>query len=130
MAQPRPESVLLTLQAKIDLKIILPVRIEPVILSLFERNYGVNDAYGTASIPGQTIKGNYTLGVSDQFTPILNMTAWETFVRQVVFQEETTLSLKGVTNGYLGVLKCHVTMNKDVVTPSKFSLQQYICNFA
>lgn len=119
VVQPKADSVILTLQANVDLKIALPVRIEPVTLHLFEREYGHDNPYAGVNIGGQTIKGNYTLGVSDQFTPIQNQTVWEKFVKQVLFQEETSLAMYGKLTAYLGVLKCHVTMDKDVVAPSK-----------
>ena len=114
--QPTETSTILTIQAKINLKVVLPVRIEPVTLSLFDREYGSDDAYAEANIPGQTVKGNYTLGIKDQLTPILNMTTWRAFVHEIVFMEDSTLSVKGGTNGYLGVLKCPVTVNKDITS--------------
>ncbi|KAJ5109721.1 hypothetical protein N7532_002366 [Penicillium argentinense] len=115
---PQPNSTLLTLQTKVDLKLALPARIEPVTFHLFQRDYGVDDAYADIDIPGQVIKGNHSLGIDNVRTPILNQTAWKEFVRQVVFQEETSLAMQGVTNAYLGVLKSHVHLNKDVVTPA------------
>lgn len=120
VAQPKPDSVILTLQANVDLKLALPVRIEPFTLYLFEREYGHDYPYAAVDIPDSTIKGNYTLGVSDQFTQLQNQTVWEKFVKQVLFQEETALAMYGKMTAYLGVLKSHVTMDKDVVAPSKF----------
>ncbi|KAJ6071083.1 hypothetical protein N7499_009097 [Penicillium canescens] len=116
--QPTPDTVQMTLAAKVDLKIALGVRIEPVKFYTFVRKYGHENAWGAIDIPGQTIKGNYTLGVNKQHTPILNSTTWQAFVHDTVFKKETTLSLYGVTYGYLGVLKNHITMDKDVVIPS------------
>lgn len=117
--QPKPDSVILTLESKVDLKLALPARIDPLAFHLFIRKdgYGADYPYANLPIPGQTIKGNYTLGVNENFTPILNQTSWKEFVREIVFQKETTLALKGVTNAYLGVLKSHVTLNKDVTVP-------------
>ncbi|KAJ6098523.1 hypothetical protein N7467_000058 [Penicillium canescens] len=116
--QPTPDTVQMTLAAKVDLKIALGVRIEPVKFYTFVRKYGHENAWGAIDIPGQTIKGNYTLGVNNQHTPILNSTTWQAFVHDTVFKKETILSLYGVTYGYLGVLKNHITMDKDVVIPS------------
>ncbi|KAJ5752189.1 hypothetical protein N7520_009106 [Penicillium odoratum] len=116
--QPKPDSVMLTLETKVDLHLAIPARIENLTLDLFERAYGVKDAYATITIPGQTIKGNHTMGVSNQLTPLQNMTAWEEFVHQVVFQEQTSLAVSGQTNAFLGVLKSHVHLNKNIVTPS------------
>ncbi|KAJ5273017.1 hypothetical protein N7478_008142 [Penicillium angulare] len=115
---PKPDSVILTLQTNVDLKLAVPARIEKLPLKLFERAFGVSDYYAEITIPGQTIKGNHTMGVTDQFTPLGNMTAWNEFVRQVVFQEETSLAVEGTTNAYLGVLKSHVKLNKNIKSPT------------
>lgn len=129
--QPNPDSVVLTLLSKVDLKLALPARIEPLEFHLFirEDEFGPDYPYADLPIAGQTIKGNYTLGVTDNFTPILNQTSWREFVREIVFQKETTLSLKGVTNAYLGVLKSHVTLNKDVTVRGKCARVVYIFCF-
>ncbi|CAI7596966.1 unnamed protein product [Penicillium glandicola] len=115
---PTPETIRMTLEAKVDLKLAMGVRLDPVIFYTFVRSAGHENAYAGIEIPGQTIKGNYSLEVTDQLTPILNMTSWETFVSQAVFQKETALSLYGVTTGYLGVLKNHIVLDKDVVIPT------------
>ncbi|KAJ5087384.1 hypothetical protein N7456_011000 [Penicillium angulare] len=115
---PKPDSVILTLQTNVDLKLAIPARIEKLPLKLFERAFGVSEYYAEITIPGQTIKGNHSMGVTDQFTPLGNMTAWNEFVRQVVFQEETSLALSGSTNAYLGVLKSHVHLNKNIKSPT------------
>ncbi|KAJ6140378.1 hypothetical protein N7471_006864 [Penicillium samsonianum] len=115
---PTADTVRMTLEAKVNLKIALGVRLDPVVFYIFVRSIGHENAYAGIEIPGQTIKGNYSLGVTDQLTPILNMTSWETFVNQTVFQKETALSLYGVTTGYLGVLKNHITLDKDVAMPT------------
>ncbi|KAJ5251171.1 hypothetical protein N7489_001581 [Penicillium chrysogenum] len=115
---PTTDTVRMTLEAKVNLKLALGVRLDPVVFYTFVRSAGHENAYAGIEIPGQTIKGNYSLGVTDQLTPILNMTSWETFVGQTVFQKETALSLYGVTTGYLGVLKNHIVLDKDVVIPT------------
>lgn len=117
---PTTDTVRMTLEAKVNLKLALGIRLDPVVFYTFVRSAGHENAYAGIEIPGQTIKGNYSLGVTDQLTPILNMTSWETFVGQTVFQKETALSLYGVTTGYLGVLKNHIVLDKDVVIPSEY----------
>ncbi|KAJ5119187.1 hypothetical protein N7526_010824 [Penicillium atrosanguineum] len=102
--QPRAESIQLTLESALNLKIALPVRIEPIVLDLF------------------TIKGNTTLGVTNVHTPLINTTTWTSYVHNVVFDKYTALSLKGPTNSYLGVLKSPVVMDKDVVSPNGTNL--------
>ncbi|CAI7578426.1 unnamed protein product [Penicillium discolor] len=115
---PTADTVRMTLEAKVNLKLAIGVRLDPVVFYAFVRSAGHTNAYAGIEIPRQTIKGNYSLGVSDQLTPILNMTSWETFVSQAVFQKETALSLYGVTTGYLGVLKNHIVLDKDVAIPT------------
>ncbi|KAJ6018619.1 hypothetical protein N7499_010189 [Penicillium canescens] len=114
---PRPDRIQLTLQSALDLKIALPVRIEPITLDLFVRDAGPENKWATASLDGMVVKGNTTLGVSDVSTPLTNLTTWVEYVHNVVFKETTPLSIKGTTNSYLGVLKSPVTMDKDVVSP-------------
>lgn len=119
--QPRAESIQLTLQSALDLKIALPVRIEPIVLDLFLRDTGPKEPWANVTIAGKTIRGNTTLGVSDVPTPLTNTTTWTSYVHDVVFNKYSTLSLKGSTNSFLGVLKSHVVMDKDVVSPSKLA---------
>ncbi|KAJ5951618.1 uncharacterized protein N7479_010031 [Penicillium vulpinum] len=115
---PTADTVRMTLETKVNLKLALGVRLDPVVFYTFVRSSGHENAYAGIEIPGQTIKGNYSLGVTDQLTPILNMTSWETFVSQVVHQKGTALSLYGKTTGYLGVLKSHIILDKYVVIPT------------
>jgi hypothetical protein len=116
---PRPDKIQLTLLSALDLKIALPVRIEPITLDLFVRDTGAKNAWGQAKIDGKVIKGNTTLGVSKVETPLTNLTTWEEYVYNVVFEKETPLSVRGVTNSYLGVLKSKVTMDKDIMSPGE-----------
>jgi hypothetical protein len=116
--QPRPDSIQLTLESALDLKIALPVRIEPIVLNLFNRDTGFDNPWANITIDGKTIKGNTTLGVTDKHTPFSNVTVWTNYVHDVVFKKESALSLHGSTNSFLGKLKSRVTMDKDVVSPS------------
>ena len=116
---PRPNKIQLTLLSALDLKIALPVRIEPITLDLFVRDTGPENAWGQAKIDGKVVKGNTTLGVTKVETPLTNLTTWVEYVHNVVFQKETALSVRGVTNSYLGVLKSKVTMDKNIMSPGK-----------
>jgi hypothetical protein len=121
--QPRPDSIQLTLQSTLDLKIALAVRIDPITLTLFNRDTGADNPWANISIEGQTMKGDAALGVNDQHTPITNVTVWTNYVHDVVFQRRSTVSLRGSTNAYLGKLKSRVTMDKDVVSPGRWPLE-------
>lgn len=118
---PRPDMISLTLESALNLKIALPVRIEPITLDLFVRDTGASNAWANATIDGKVIKGNSTLGVSKVETPLTNLTTWVEYVHNVVNKKDTALSVKGTTNSYLGVLKSKVTMDKDIVSPGKLS---------
>lgn len=117
--QPRPDSIQLTLQSTLDLKVALSVRIDPMVLTLFNRDTGADNPWGNITIDGKTMKGDATLGVTDQHTPFSNVSVWTNYVHDVVFQKQSTVSLRGSTNAYLGKLKSHVTIDKDVVTPGE-----------
>ncbi|KAJ5232475.1 hypothetical protein N7468_005431 [Penicillium chermesinum] len=118
LTQPKPDSVQLTLQTKVDLHLALTARIEDLPLYLYQKDYGEKYPYASFTIPGKKIRGNTTLGVNDIHSPILNQTTWEEFVHQIIFQKETSLWVHGQTNTYLGVLKSHVKLNKAIKTQS------------
>ncbi|KAF9891889.1 hypothetical protein FE257_002852 [Aspergillus nanangensis] len=116
--QPRPESVVLTIESALKLPLSVPVRIEPIALQLFNRDtkqeHGdSNGTFGTVFLPKDVIDGNTTLGVTDQLTP-LDVEQWTKYVENVVFMEHAPLSVWGQTNSFLGVLKSFVTMDKDI----------------
>ncbi|RHZ45668.1 DUF3712 domain-containing protein [Aspergillus thermomutatus] len=111
--QPRPDSVILTMQSALKLPIGLPVRIDPITLDLFNRDEPGNSTWAKLYLNGTTISGNTTLGVTNQFTP-LNADEWAKYVHNVVFEEHAPLSLKGTTMSYLGKLKSRVTMDKTI----------------
>ncbi|RHZ62932.1 hypothetical protein CDV55_107267 [Aspergillus turcosus] len=111
--QPRPDSVILTMESALKLPIGLPVRIDPITLDLFNRDQPGNSTFAKLYLNGTTIKGNTTLGVTNQFTP-LNVDQWTKYVNNVVFMAHAPLSLKGTTTSYLGKLKSRVTMDKTI----------------
>ncbi|KAJ5288763.1 hypothetical protein N7478_001793 [Penicillium angulare] len=128
--QPLPNHIQLTLLSALDLKIALPVRIDPIDLNLFIADIGADKPWGQANLTGMTIRGNTTLGVTDQSTPLLNTTVWTDYVRQVVNQKETALGVKGTTDSFLGVLKSKVTMDKSVLSPTLNSFEGFSINDA
>ncbi|KAL3492252.1 hypothetical protein BJX62DRAFT_203499 [Aspergillus germanicus] len=111
--QPRPDSVMLTLEAALDLPIELPVRIEPLVLEVYNKWMDGNNTIFSSRIEGTTIDGNTTLGVQNKFTP-LNVPLWTDYVYQVVTEPNAPLPVRGSTNAYLGILKSHVTVDKDI----------------
>lgn len=118
--QPRPDSIMLSLKTALKLPIGVPVRIEPIAISLFNRKEKGNGTWAKVYLDGATIDGNTTLGIDNQFTP-LNVEQWKEYVHSVVFEKNAPLSLNGKTTAYLGKLKNHVTMDKNVKQNSMFN---------
>ncbi|PLB53419.1 hypothetical protein P170DRAFT_445175 [Aspergillus steynii IBT 23096] len=112
--QPRPESVQMTIVSALKLPLGVPVRIDPMTLDLFNRaSPSDNGTWGQMHLKDYVISGNTTLGVDKQFTP-LNVTEWTQYVHNTVFMKHAPLSARGKTTAYLGQIKNHVTMNKDI----------------
>lgn len=116
--QPRVDSMTLSLHSALDLPLSLPVRIEPLLLSIYKHDIQGNDTIFKANIDGSIIDGNTTLGFENVSTPV-NVPLWTDYVHQVVFRPHAPLPVKGETNAYLGVLKSHVKVDKDIHQNSK-----------
>lgn len=111
--QPRPDSIMLSLKTALKLPIGVPVRIDPMAVSLFNRKEEGNGTWAIVYLDGTTISGNTTLGTDNQFTP-LGVVQWKKYVQSVVFEKNAPLSVYGKTQAFLGQLKNHVTMDKDI----------------
>jgi hypothetical protein len=120
ISEPRADSIVLTLEAALDLPIALPVRIDPLTLEVFNHDVDGNNTIFSGKIDGATIDGNTTLGFQDRYTPV-NVPLWTQYVHQVVFERNAPLPVRGSTTAYLGILKNHVTINKDIHQNSKSS---------
>lgn len=118
--EPRPDSMVLTMGSALKLPLSIPVRIDPMTLDLFNREQpGDNTTWGQVFLPSTMIKGNTTLGVTNQLTP-LDAEQWYNYVWKVVHLHHPPLSVKGKTTAYLGDLVNHVTMDKDIPQTSEF----------
>lgn len=122
--EPRPESIKLSLKSALKLPVALPVRIDPISLDLFNREQPMNNTWGKVYLPGMIIKGNTSLGVQDQLTPV-DPAMWYDYVWKVVHLHHPPLSVRGSTNSYLGKLKSPITMNQDIPQTSKSILVGY-----
>ncbi|KAI9376187.1 hypothetical protein BJX61DRAFT_444262 [Aspergillus egyptiacus] len=113
LLNPRPDSVILTLEAALDLPIAFPIRIDPITLDIFNRQADGNNTIFQAPIDAAIIDGNTTLGFKDRYTP-LNVPLWTHYVYQVVTTPHAPLPVRGSTTAYLGILENPVTINKDI----------------
>ncbi|GKZ91678.1 hypothetical protein AnigIFM63604_009571 [Aspergillus niger] len=111
--QPRPNSIMLSINSALNLPISFPVRMDNLTLSLFNRFLPENNTWAKLYMDGATISGNTTLTVDDQFTP-LDVYQWTQYVRSVVFEAHAPLSVKAPVTAYIGKLKSHITLNKDI----------------
>lgn len=115
--------MMLTLEAALDLGVIFPVRIEPLTLSIYDREATGNDTIFKSTIGASRIDGNTTLGVKDVLTP-LNVPLWTEYVHKVVFNKNEPLPVKGSTTTYIGILKAHVHVDKLIHQNSESLLQE------
>ncbi|RAH40654.1 DUF3712 domain-containing protein [Aspergillus brunneoviolaceus CBS 621.78] len=120
--QPRPDSMMLRIDSALNLPLKIPVRIDPITMDLFNRDRPENNTWGKAYLPSARIYGNTTLATSSTLTA-LNVTEWTEYVRSVVYESHAPLSVRGSTTAYIGKLKSHVTMNKDIHQTSMWPLR-------
>ncbi|UDD60979.1 hypothetical protein AFCA_008364 [Aspergillus flavus] len=111
--QPRPESVLLSIQTALRLGVNVPVRLDPNVLHLFNNDQPGNSTYLKVYNDAIVIHGNASIGVQNQPSPI-NPDPWKHYIRSVVFEPHAPLSAFGTTNIYLGKLKSHISLKKDL----------------
>ncbi|EYE91632.1 DUF3712 domain-containing protein [Aspergillus ruber CBS 135680] len=111
--EPRPDSISLSMTSALDLPVSLPVRIDPMALELFNREQPMNNTWGMVYLGPYLVKGNTTLGVTNQHTPI-DPEQWYNYVWKFVHLHHPPLSVRGKTTSYLGQLVSKVTMNKDI----------------
>ncbi|KAL4911030.1 hypothetical protein BDW74DRAFT_172482 [Aspergillus multicolor] len=111
--EPRPDSILLTLEAALDLPISLPVRIDPFLLKIYNQDVKGNNTIFSSELAGTVIDGNTTLGVESVHTAV-DVALWTDYVHKVVFTPHAPLPVKGETNAYLGILKSHVKLDKNI----------------
>ncbi|PYH48608.1 uncharacterized protein BP01DRAFT_371536 [Aspergillus saccharolyticus JOP 1030-1] len=111
--QPRADSMMLRIDSALNLPLKIPVRIDPITMSLFNRGRPENSTWAKVYLPAARIHGNTTLATNSTFTE-LNIAEWTEYVRSVVFESHAPLSVKGSTTAHIGKLKSRVTMNKDI----------------
>ncbi|THC91009.1 hypothetical protein EYZ11_009517 [Aspergillus tanneri] len=100
---PQPDSIFLSIQTALSLHVDIPAG-----NSTYLKVY--NDAI--------VVRGNTTIGVQNQSSPV-NPEPWKYYLHNVVFQSHAPLSAFGETNIYLGRLKSHVSLVKDLPQNSK-----------
>ncbi|KAL4787315.1 hypothetical protein BJX76DRAFT_354262 [Aspergillus varians] len=113
IVEPRADSILLSLEAALNLGVVFPVRIEPLTLAIYNRDVDGNNTIFQSTIDATRIHGNATLGIQNVSTPV-NVPLWTEFVHRAVFEKDALLPVKGETNAYIGILKSHVKVDKEI----------------
>jgi Protein of unknown function (DUF3712) len=120
IAHPTTDNARLSLQASIKLPTPLSVHLDPVPLSLFMNDGTANIVpYTSIVIPKSDLRGNTTLAFADQLVQILDKNIFAEFVNRVLFSKTFMLSVKGSTNAYVGKLKAHINLEKNIPLTGK-----------
>ncbi|KAL1850049.1 hypothetical protein Plec18170_007146 [Paecilomyces lecythidis] len=110
--QPRPDSVVLTMLSALNLA-GFSVQMDPMTLSLFVPQLGPSP-FANLYLPATKVHGNTTLGVTNQFTPILNQTSWQGFVDNAVNLGVGVVGMMGKSKIHMGKLQANLNMHKEV----------------
>jgi hypothetical protein len=116
--QPRPSSVMLSFNSSLKLPIGVPVRIKPFSLDLINRDVPGNNTWAKAYLPQTDVKGSALIGIKDQHTD-LNLNQWLHYLNNAISAANAPLSVKGSINSFIGKLKAHIVIDKDIEQKSK-----------
>jgi hypothetical protein len=120
LSDATPSQVNLSLAASIKIPLGLTVRLDPVNLNLVEASMDTNQPYALLSFPTQKLHGNAGIGVVNQTTPLLNLTLWQGFLEQVLYQPKAFLSFRSKVEMHLAALHCNIHFNKDIAITGMF----------
>ncbi|KAJ5875744.1 uncharacterized protein N7473_013091 [Penicillium subrubescens] len=127
---PKTQQVSFTLDTSLNIPMGLRIRIDPLDLSLFNRDVQPMQPYLTVSLPSYSLKGNTNLTVTKNNTDILNEDQFIKTLTQAVYNKKFTMSAKGSTVGHLGALKAPLTLNKDIELDGLDKLSGFSINSA
>jgi hypothetical protein len=116
--QPRPSSVMLSFQSSLKLPIGVPVRIEPFPLDLINRDEPGNNTWAKAYLPQTDVKGSAMMGINNQRTD-LNIKQWLHYINNAISAASAPLSVKGSIDCFIGKLKAHIMIDKDIKQKSR-----------
>ena len=112
--QPTPDSITFSLSASLKVPLGLSVAIDPLDLSLFNREVKPMKPYITAPLGRIRLKGESAITVSNQTTKIQDQDEFIKFLSKAVYSKRFTLSAYGKTTAHLGKLKVPLTLDKDI----------------
>lgn len=112
--QPTPDSITFSLSASLKVPLGLSVTIDPLDLSLFNREVKPMKPYITAPLGRIRLKGESAITVSNQTTKIQDQDEFIKFLSKAVYSKRFTLSAYGKTTAHLGKLKVPLKLDKDI----------------
>ncbi|KNG89247.1 hypothetical protein ANOM_002163 [Aspergillus nomiae NRRL 13137] len=112
--QPTPDSLMFSLSASLNVPLGLSVRIDPLNLSLFNRDVKPRKPYVTAPLNGLRLKGKSDITITNQTTKILDEEQFTKFLSNAVYSKRFILSAYGKTTAHLGKIKVSLTLDKDI----------------
>lgn len=111
--QPRPSSIMLSFKSSLKLPVGIPVWIEPFSLDIINRDVPGNNTWAKAYLPETDVKGSAIIGIKNQHTD-LNLEQWLHYINNAIFAANTPLSVKGTIDSFIGKLKAHISIDKDI----------------
>jgi hypothetical protein len=114
LMNPGPDSLTISLSAGFNIPKGFKVRLDPITLSLFNRNVTPIVPYINVSLPEETFEGKATINITNQTVTLLDQDQFIDFLTVAVYGKTFKMSAKGTTTAHLGALKAKLTLNKDV----------------
>jgi hypothetical protein len=115
--EPTPTSVVFTLNSSLKLPPGIVADLEPVALNLYSTDK--NSPYLRVNLPGYHLDGTKDIAVTSETTPILNVTAFEGFLANVIESVESSIYTSGSPVLKIGALKYKLQLNKKITVLGK-----------
>ena len=105
LLQPTSNSIVLSLNASIYVPGPFTVHTAPSDLQLYLPPVGSQYPVGTIHLQGETIRGNTSIVIEEQYLPFENYSSWQTFIHNAITFDSGPLGLKGPIFTRLGKIK-------------------------
>lgn len=114
LMNPSPDSVTVSLSAGFKIPKGFKVRLDPIALSLFNRNVTQFVPYINVALPEETFEGKANISITNQTVTLLDRGQFIDFLTVAVYEKKFKMSAKGTTTAHLGALRAKLTLDKDV----------------
>ncbi|GAM35148.1 hypothetical protein TCE0_017f03247 [Talaromyces pinophilus] len=114
LMNPSPDSVTVSLSAGFKIPKGFKVRLDPIALSLFNRNVTPIVPYINIALPEETFEGKANISITNQTVTLLDRGQFIDFLTVAVYEKTFKMSAKGTTTAHLGALRAKFTLDKDV----------------